>query len=154
MGHFGPYSPRPNYSRSQPVDYSQQQPAAVQQPEGKPGLFFEYADTLVLGANAQGKSTIAINAGADFRVRYLLAFSTGPFTAQIFNGSSRRPFSSVPVHRDLLFGTAQNPFYLLVPYTFPQGVQIETTLQDLSGAQNTIWIAFGGEELVDTVDGQ
>lgn len=115
-----------------------------------PGLFFVYAVETAGALAGNGAVTLAIQVlDHSFRVWYLVATSTGAFTALISDLGGKRPFSNIAVHSANLFGTAQNPFPLVVPYVFQKRGQIAVALTDLSGAGNTIRLAFVGAEVND-----
>ena len=112
-----------------------------------PGLFFVYEFTFALVANAlhvQNSLNILNN---DFKWMFALAVSTGFFSVQLSDGSTQRQFSNQEVHVNNLFGTSQNPFPLLTPYTFKRKGQIQAVASDLSGAPNNVRLAFAGVEL-------
>lgn len=112
------------------------------------GLQFTYAiDPIVLLANGRVTGQVQI-LDNPFKALFLVATSTGRFTALIKDGSSKRPFSNVEVIDTLQWGTAQNPMPLLQPYVFSQRGQIQVDVTDISAAGNTIRLAFIGVELV------
>lgn len=87
--------------------------------------------------------TIIINNG-DFTVLFLMAQSTGAFKVQWSDKGKNRPFSEVQIDSRNMFGTAQNPFPLLTPYTFSKGGIMGLDFTDLSNANNTIRVTFFG----------
>ncbi len=113
-----------------------------------PGLFFVYELTIALNANQllnPGPSLNILN--NDFKWMFAMAVGTGAFAVQLSDGSTQRQFSNQLVHVNNLFGTAQNPFPLLTPYVFKKKGQIQASIQDLSGAGNSVRLAFAGVEL-------
>lgn len=112
-----------------------------------PGLFFVYELTFALAANDVSKPFSLNILNNSFKWMFAMAVSTGFFTVKLSDGSSQRPFSNQEVHVNNLFGTAQNPFPLLTPYTFIRKGQIQAIASDLSGAPNNVRIAFAGVEL-------
>jgi hypothetical protein len=78
---------------------------------------------------------------------FAMVVSTGFFTVQLSDASSNRPFSNQEVHVNNLFGTSQNPFPLLTPFTFRKKGQILAKASDLSAAPNNVRMAFAGVEL-------
>lgn len=116
----------------------------------KPGLFFEYGQQFNLTPNQTLFQQAISILDAPFRWLFAVAQSTGAFTAQIFDGANKRPFMPTQLHNSIVFGTAQNPMPVIVPYVFQQRTSILVTLTDLSGANNAVWIGFIGAEVVDT----
>ncbi len=112
-----------------------------------PGLFFIYeGGPFVLAGNAvQNGNSIQV-LDKDFRWQFAVAISTGAFTVFIRDSQRKRPFSNQAVHSSNIFGTAQNPFPILVPWTFRKRGSILFDLADISGAGNTIRVAFIGVE--------
>lgn len=114
-----------------------------------PGLKYQYSTMFTLLANAAAANQITIT-DADFRWMFALAVSTGAFTVQILDAKTNRQFINPgPQHSALVFGTAQLPFPVTPPYTFNKLGTITVQVTDISGAPNTIWIGFDGQELVD-----
>ena len=100
--------------------------------------------------HASVQLTISI-LNAPFKWIFATSTQTGPFTVQIAGRQeSARSFSTMPLHYSLVFGTAQNPFPVLNPWTFDQNGAIQINLTDLSGAANTIWLGFIGVQLVQS----
>lgn len=116
-----------------------------------PGLYYAYGITTnpALGANASVQLTISI-LNAPFKWIFATSTQTGPFTVQIADAKNQRQFFNDPLHYSLVFGTAQNPFPVLNPWTFDQNGAIQINLTDLSGAANTIWLGFIGVQLVQS----
>lgn len=113
-----------------------------------PGLFFTYElGPFILAGNAalNGQSVQILDRA--FKWIMAAAVSTGAFTAFIRDGINKRQFTNQPIHSSNIFGTAQNPFPLLTPFTFQKRGSILVDLVDLSGAGNTIRMAFIGVEL-------
>jgi hypothetical protein len=98
---------------------------------------------IVLAANASQDATININ-NHNAKFKSLMVNGTGVFSCLIqING---RALMSSAVHSANMFGTGQLPFQLAVPISVQVGDQINITLEDLSGNQNTLDIAFHGYE--------
>lgn len=115
-----------------------------------PGLFFVYElGPFVLTANQALPIQSVQILDRSFRWMMASAVSTGSFTAQILDSRNKRPFSQQQVHSANFFGTAQNPMPLLTPFTFEKRGSIMANLTDLSGASNTVRLAFIGVELSD-----
>lgn len=79
---------------------------------------FQYGlSFLNVAGNGQFSGSASIT-DADFEWQYAMAVATGPFTITITDGGTKQAFSNVPVHQNVLFGTAQNPMALLRTHTF------------------------------------
>ena len=116
--------------------------------EPRAPLFYEYELDIALAANqANAIATLQIN-DYDFRWQFAMASSTGAFSALITDGSSKRQFSNVPLNQGVAWGTAEQPFPLLAPFTFQRRGAIIAALTDLSGAPNTVHLGFAGVQLV------
>jgi hypothetical protein len=115
--------------------------------EEDPGQFFVYEFTFALAANDVSKPFSLNILNYDFKWMFAMVVSTGFFTVQLSDASSNRPFSNQEVHVNNLFGTSQNPFPLLTPFTFRKKGQILAKASDLSGAPNNVRMAFAGVEL-------
>jgi hypothetical protein len=115
--------------------------------EEDPGLFFVYELTFALAANDVSKPFSLNLQNYNFKWMFATAVSTGFFTVKLSDSSSNRPFSNQEVHVNNLFGTSQNPFPLLTPFTFKRKGQIQAVASDLSAAPNNIRLAFAGVEL-------
>ena len=111
------------------------------------GQFFVYELTFALAANAAGQVFTLNILNRAFRWIFGMSVNTGFYTVQLSDGSTSRQFSNQEVHVSNFFGTAQNPFPLLTPYTFGKKGQIQAKASDLSGAPNNVRIAFAGVEV-------
>lgn len=119
-------------------------PQGIQIPDG---LAFTYElGPVAVGANAVVTQQVQIQDSA-FAWIFAVAVSTGIFSVLISDLSTKRPFSNQAVHRDNLFGTAQNPMPLLQPFIFSQKGGILVQITDLSGALNSVRLGFIGVEL-------
>lgn len=100
-------------------------------------------EKLPLNANVKSlQDQVSIQNG-DFKLLFLVGLSDGAFTCQLSDGKTRT-FSDKEVHRDNLFGTAQNPMPWLTAYTFKKGALLGVQLSDISGANNNIRLGFTG----------
>ncbi len=100
-----------------------------------------------LAANA----TVTLNYQVvNFPFRWLLAVaaSTGLFKTQIYDQGRTYYLSPAQIRSDCEWGTAQQPMPLLTPYTFQQNTQVQFTVTDLSGANNTIQLVLIGYQIV------
>lgn len=134
----------------------------VQQNTGIPfWLNIEFSAALgnVVGANAQATQTVRVN-NHSFLVRFLVAVSTGAFTAQLYSGDTQQALSTgstvggaiaSQVHSANMFGTAQNPMVLPpgAELIFPKGTGVRLDVTDLTGANNTIRVSLIGVQLND-----
>ena len=109
------------------------------------GIPFTFVyEKLPLAANkASFQDTTQVQNG-DFKLLFLVGLSDGIFTCQLSDAGRKQPFSDKEVHRDNLFGTAQNPMPVLAPYTFKKGGLIGVQISDLSGVANNIRLGFTG----------
>jgi hypothetical protein len=114
-----------------------------------PGLYYAYGITTTLGANASQQLAISI-LNAPFKWIFSTSVQSGPFTVSLADAKNQRQFFNTPLHYELVFGTAQNPFPVLNPWTFDQNGVIQINLTDLSGASNTIWLGFIGVQLIQS----
>src|SRR5579884_4085313 len=121
-----------------------------------PGLFFTYAidfNNVAANGNAQGSALIL---DKPFRWMFATAKSTGTFVFTVQDAKNKRPFqlvntsagqAGVGVQNVNFWGTGQNPFPLPIPYEFAPRDQIQVSVSDTSGAQNTINLNFIGVEI-------
>lgn len=118
-------------------------------------LPFWYPINLALAASAQSVGTVTMDNDADFELREIIASSTGAFQIQITDRYTSRPMMpfNVPnnaganvfgINNVNLFGTAQLPFILPIPYTLLRTSTLAVTVLDTSAAPNTIQLAFWG----------
>ena len=119
-------------------------------------LPFWYPINVALTANQSGVSgNITMDNDADFELRELLATSTGSFQIQITDRYTSRPlmpFNSLDntnaavfgINNANIWGTAQLPFILPIPYTLLRASTLACTFKDTSAAPNTIQIVFWG----------
>lgn len=112
-----------------------------------PGLFFTYEITMALTDQNLHQFTKSI---LDHPFRWLMlcgVATSASYQLQIFDGASQRPFNDQLTHSANIVGTAQNPSPVLTPFVFSKQGQIQVSIQDLSGSNNTINLAFIGVEL-------
>ncbi|HEX3584399.1 MAG TPA: hypothetical protein VH024_00275 [Candidatus Angelobacter sp.] len=108
------------------------------------GIPFTFVyEKLPLGANVKSFQDVVNIQNGDFKLLFLVGLGDGIFTCQLSAGKNQT-FSDKEVHRDNLFGTAQNPMPVLAPYTFKKGTLLGVQLSDLSGANNNIRLGFTG----------
>lgn len=107
---------------------------------------FTYTYTVSLTANQlltnQG---VLVYTDADFAMRALiLATYTGPFQIQLSDASGYYLSSNMLLYSIFLQNFAPFPFPFVPEIIIPAGGRIGINIQDLSGAGNTIQIAFRG----------
>ena len=114
-----------------------------------PGLFYTYSILITLTSGQTQNQAINI-LNAPFKWIFSTSVQTGPFTIQLSDAKNQRQFFNQPLHNSLVFGTAQNPFPILNPWTFDQNGSIQINITDLSSAPNSVWLAFIGVQLVQS----
>ena len=123
------------------------------QPEKQPYLY-----TIPIAPTSAGQTYVAADATVqvnyqivNFPFRWLLAVATatyGAFSVQVYDQGRVYYFSPSAVNAANFWGTAQNPMPLLTPYTFQQNTQIQFTVNELSGNNNTIQLCLIGYQIV------
>lgn len=112
-------------------------------------LFWYLFSPPQLTANQLGVlSTFTVDNDADFRIRWIIANSTGLFSVEIkdlYAGGS--PWMPNPVNGENFAGTAQLPFVLPKPYPVYRGSSLQAKFNDRSGAPNTIQLAMVGYKI-------
>lgn len=88
--------------------------------------------------------SIRVSADAGFICTYLMANSTGDFTAFLRTDSSDRQLMDDPVHSATLLGTAERPMILPKPLLLAPNTTVTWQLTDLSNDVNTIYLTMGG----------
>jgi len=83
-----------------------------------------------------------------FRWLFAVASSTGTFTTLIYDVGRVYYLSPSALNNVNEWGTAQLPMPLLTPYTFQQNTQVQFTVTDTSGANNTIQLVLIGHQIV------
>jgi len=116
-----------------------------------------YLYRFVVPIISPGQTYLAANAGVvtniqivnyPFRWLFAVASSTGIFTCQIYDQTRNYNMSPAPINNVNEWGTAQLPMPLLTPYTFRQSSQVQFTVKDTSGANNTIQLVLIGYQIV------
>jgi hypothetical protein len=117
-------------------------------------LFWYLLSPPQLSANQQGVlTTVTIDGDADFRVRWLIASSTGLFSLELkdlYAGGA--PWMPSAVNGENFAGTAQLPFVLPKPYPLYRLSSVQAKFNDRSGAPNTIQLCLVGYK-VDKLPG-
>lgn len=112
-------------------------------------LFWYLFSPPQLTANQQGVlATVTIDNDADFRIRWIIANSTGLFSVEIkdlYAGGA--PWMPTPVNGENFAGTAQLPFVLPKPYPVYKGSSLQAKFNDRSGAPNTIQLCLVGYKI-------
>jgi hypothetical protein len=119
-------------------------------------LPFWYPINVTLTANQSGiAGNVTTDNDADFELRELLASSTGAFQVQLTDRYTSRPLlpqnltdnagnQVFGVNSVNIFGTAQLPFILPIPYILLRQSTVAGLFKDLSGAGNTIQVILWG----------
>lgn len=119
-------------------------------------LPFWYPINVTLTANQSGiAGNVTTDNDADFELRELIASSTGAFQIQLTDRFTSRPLLPANlvdntgaqvfgVNSVNLFGTAQLPFILPIPYILLRQSTVVGSFKDLSGAPNTIQVVLWG----------
>lgn len=101
----------------------------------------------VIAANGQRTFTMQSDAGADTELVKLMAVSTGDFSVNIFDRSKNKYIMNDVVVNGNAFGNAEFPFILADSYLLERQKYLLFYLKDLSGAQNTVYLAAAGRRL-------
>ena len=101
----------------------------------------------VIAANQTASINIAVNVDAHFLIHKITAIRTGAALVTAKDGASDRQWMNTAVHIDNFAGNSQFPNILPAPRFVFKGSVINLTLQDISGASNTIEIVLHGEKL-------
>lgn len=108
----------------------------------------DYTTTRVtIAANQTASINIGINVDAHFLVHKITAIRTGAALITVKDGASDRQWMNVATHIDNFAGNAQFPNILAAPRFVFKGTVINFTVQDLTGAANTVQITLHGEKL-------
>lgn len=107
------------------------------------------AGTIVIGANNTVSSPIATDSDADFLIFKITGKRTGPALVTIKDGSTDRQWMDQAMHIDNLIGNGMFPNILPSPRFIERGSVISTSIQDLSGATNSIECTFVGVKLFE-----
>lgn len=119
-------------------------------------LPFWYPINVTLTPNQSGVAgNVTTDNDADFEWRELIATSTGSFQIQLVDRFTSRPLLPqnlvdntgviiFGVNSANIFGTAQQPFILPIPYIILRSATIAGSFKDTSGAGNTIQVVLWG----------
>jgi hypothetical protein len=115
-------------------------------------FWYSLTATLVASTGAgtlgpQQTLAVSINADSNFMCLWLIANSTGAFQFSWQDNATGRSFTNGLLNNVNIFGTAQQPFPMLPPYTFQQQGSIGVTLGDFSGATNVVQLTFTGKKI-------
>lgn len=117
--------------------------------------YFVYgADFTPLLASASDSKNIQINNDSAFLILSAVMVETDtanttffpnrPLLAQISTGGAQLNLSSIPIHADNWFGTAEEPKYWDVPKTLLPNTTLVVQLQNLEAVNRNIRVAFHG----------
>jgi hypothetical protein len=107
-------------------------------------LPFWYPINVALGAGLGGFGSVTMDNDADFELREIIANSTGRFTVALLDRFTSRPMMPTTINDQNVFGTAQLPFILPIPYIILRTSTIAATLLDLSGNPNAVQLILWG----------
>lgn len=86
--------------------------------------------------------------GYDFVWVWKIAQSTGAFQCTVKDSGNSFNFMNGYVHSANFWGTGSAPSPMLVPYRFKRQSVVVLSLQDLSGASNTVNLLLDGYQLL------
>lgn len=107
------------------------------------------SNAVTVGANSTASDSVATDIDAHFLVHKIVGARTGPCLVTIKDGARDRQWMNTAVHIDNLVGNGPQPNVLPSPRFIYKGSVISTTLQDLSGASNTVEINYIGVKLYE-----
>lgn len=102
---------------------------------------------VTIAANQTASVNIVVNVDAHFLIHKITATRTGAALITVKDGASDRQWMNVATHIDNFAGNSQFPNILAAPRFVFKGSVVNITLQDLSGASNTVRINLHGEKL-------
>lgn len=102
---------------------------------------------IVIAANQSASVNINIQVDSHFLVEKITGVRTGPALITIKDSGIGRQWMNSSVHIDNLMGNSQFPNILPAPRLVQRGSSLNITIQDISGAQNTIEMIFDGLKL-------
>lgn len=101
----------------------------------------------VIAANGTRVFSMQSDAGADTEIVKWMATSTGDFSVNIFDRSKNKYIMNDVVVNGNAFGNAEFPFILADSYLLERQKYLLFYLKDLSGSQNTVYLAAAGRRL-------
>lgn len=105
--------------------------------------------TVSVAANSTISASIATDNDAPFLCKGLVGARTGACLITIKDGARDRQWMNTAVHFDNLVGNAHYPHKLSAPRYVARGAVLAVTIQDLSGAANTVELNFLGVKLYE-----
>ena len=115
-----------------------------QGPDGQEYLgqgYFLAPDKSPINLTANQVTPVTMRVDFDYALTAIVGHSTGDYLLQI-QDESGYTISNNPIHSSLLVGTAERPHYLNPFFQFHRNQTIVMTFTDLSGAANSIYLAF------------
>lgn len=103
---------------------------------------------ITLASNEGANVSVVINEDRDFLLSNLTCHATGTFSIDISNNDGKK-FSNNPIHSDNLFGSGAYPNILSGIKYLKAGSELSCSIQNTSGASNTINIALIGNNVDD-----
>lgn len=108
---------------------------------------FFYTANVTIAANETASVNIPINIDSHFIVKKITGIRTGAALVTVKDGATDRQWQDRAVHIDNFMGNGHFPNMLPAPRFIYKGSVLNLTIQDLSGASNTIRIVLSGEKL-------
>lgn len=105
------------------------------------------SEDVVLSANAVADFDTLIGDEGHFEVFTMCAVSTGEFAIQITEVQSGQTIMNGRVTQTAGIGTAQYPTIFPTPYMLPAGLRVRFTIENLTGAPNTVALALAGRKI-------
>jgi len=103
--------------------------------------------SVTVGANQTLSTSIVTDKDSAFLVQKIVGARSGECLVSIKDGAKDRHWQNIPTHFDNLVGSGSFPNVLPSPRYIARGATITVTIQDLSGASNSVEINFVGVKL-------
>jgi len=101
----------------------------------------------VIAANGTRTFTLQSDSGADTELVKWMAISTGDFSVNVFDRAKNKFLMNDVVISGNAFGNAEFPFILADSFLLERQKYLLFYLKDLSGAENTVYLAAAGRRL-------
>lgn len=112
---------------------------------------FDYVGNVVVGANQVSTINVNINMDSFFIVNKMMCTRTGAAAVYIRDsgswGGTDTAWMNAPCHIDTIFGNSQFPNMLPVGKFLNKGSVVSITIQDLTGAPNTVRVTLHGVKI-------
>ncbi len=103
--------------------------------------FWLMPDTTPVVLTANQKLPVTMRIDFDYLITAIMGTSTGAYTLDI-RDESGKAFMSNPIHSTLIVGSGSNPHFVNPFFVLRGGQTVVLEFTDLSGAGNTIYLAF------------